>query len=170
VTAPGVPSGLTEDAIAEGMARAWKAACTPGDDRCYDFAYSLDEARKTCTPKGRCCLGWIAADSGRKAWYVWLDLHRPEGTRGGALAALVRLSAGGVNLTSTPGRHIPQITVPALLEQPERDSCGPAEADDGQSRAPAATASGAATESAPRRPDLRVGYRRVSGAVAADSF
>ena len=40
--------GLTEELIAEAMARAEKVACSPGDDRCSAFP---------CTPKGRCRVG-----------------------------------------------------------------------------------------------------------------
>jgi hypothetical protein len=48
---------LTEEMIAEAMARAEKVACAPGDQRCYPLPYSAVEARKTCTPKGRCKVG-----------------------------------------------------------------------------------------------------------------
>ena len=70
---------LTQEMLAEGMARAEKVACSPGDDRCYPFRWGLEEARESCTPKGRCKIGWIAADSGRKTWDVWLDIHTGEG-------------------------------------------------------------------------------------------
>jgi hypothetical protein len=55
---PEIPE-LTEDVIAEAMARAEKVACRPGDDRCYPLPYGLNEARASCTPKGRCRVGWI---------------------------------------------------------------------------------------------------------------
>ena len=74
---------LTQEMIAEGMARADKVACSPGDGRCYPFRYSLQWARESCTPKGRCKIGGtrrvIAADSGRKTWDVWLDIKTGEG-------------------------------------------------------------------------------------------
>ena len=35
------------------MARVEKAACAPGDPRCYVFPDPLEDARQTCTPKGR---------------------------------------------------------------------------------------------------------------------
>jgi hypothetical protein len=35
---------LTEDMITEGMARAEKVACRPGDDRCYPFPDPLETA------------------------------------------------------------------------------------------------------------------------------
>jgi hypothetical protein len=70
---------LTEEMIAEAMARAEKMACQPWDGRCLPLPYSAVEARKTCTPKGRCKVGWIVANAGRDAWDVWLDLHTGEG-------------------------------------------------------------------------------------------
>ncbi len=69
---------LTEERIAEAMARAERVACRPGDDRCYPLPYAAEEARKTCTPKGRCTIGWIVANAGRDSWDVWLDLHTGE--------------------------------------------------------------------------------------------
>jgi hypothetical protein len=54
-----------------------------GDDRCNPLPYSAEEARKACTPKGRCTIGGtrrvIVAHSGRDSWDVWLDLHTGEG-------------------------------------------------------------------------------------------
>jgi hypothetical protein len=70
---------LTEERIAEAMARAEKVACRPGDDRCYPFPDRLVDARASCTPKGRCKVGWIVANSGRDSWDVWLDRHTGEG-------------------------------------------------------------------------------------------
>ena len=61
------------------MGRAEKVACAPNDDRCYPFPDPVDDARKTCTPKGRCKVGFIVARSGREAWDVWLDVHTGEG-------------------------------------------------------------------------------------------
>jgi hypothetical protein len=77
---------LTEERIAEAMARAEKVACRPGDDRCYPFADRPVDARASCTPKGRCRVGGtqrvIVANAGRDAWDVWLDLHSGEGRLG----------------------------------------------------------------------------------------
>jgi hypothetical protein len=70
---------LTEEMITEAMARAEKVACRPGDDRCYPLPYDVKSAQQTCTPKGRCKVGWIVANSGRESWDVWLDLHTGEG-------------------------------------------------------------------------------------------
>jgi hypothetical protein len=44
---------LTQEMIDEGMARAEKVACRPGDDRCYPLPYDVESAHQTCTPKGR---------------------------------------------------------------------------------------------------------------------
>jgi len=30
--------------------------------------------RETCTPKGRCKVGWIVRASGREAWDVWVEI------------------------------------------------------------------------------------------------
>jgi hypothetical protein len=70
---------LTQATIDEAMNRAHKVACSSLNDRTYPFPYSPEEAVKTCTPKGRCKIGWISADTARKAWYVWLDIHTGEG-------------------------------------------------------------------------------------------
>jgi hypothetical protein len=70
---------LTDEQIAEAMARAEKVACRPGDDRCYPLPYGVEDARASCTPKGCCNIGWIVANSGRDSWDVWLDLHTGEG-------------------------------------------------------------------------------------------
>jgi hypothetical protein len=39
----------------------------------------VEEARKTCTPKGRCMIGWIVVDGSRTSWDVWRDLPTGEG-------------------------------------------------------------------------------------------
>jgi hypothetical protein len=70
---------LTEEQIAEAMARAERVACRSGDDRCYPLPSGVEGARATCTPKGRCKVGWIVANAGRESWDVWLDLHTGEG-------------------------------------------------------------------------------------------
>src|SRR5829696_1682809 len=65
MTAP----ALTEEIIAEAMARAEKIACRPGDHRCYAFPNRLQDAMATCTLK----------------WRRWID-----GTRRVTLAAIGR--------------------------------------------------------------------------------
>jgi hypothetical protein len=70
---------LTEDMITAAMAKADARVCVPGDHRCYAFPSNVDAARKTCTPKGRCKVGWVVRASGRESWDVWLDLETGEG-------------------------------------------------------------------------------------------
>ena len=70
---------LPQVRIAEALARAEKAACPPSNGRCYAFPDPLGEAHKTCTPKGRCSIGWIVSNGGRDSWDVRLDLHTGEG-------------------------------------------------------------------------------------------
>ena len=72
-------SNLTDEMITEAMARAEKVACLPGDQRCLPLPYDVESAQQTCTPKGRCKLGWIVADAGRKSWDVWLEILTGEG-------------------------------------------------------------------------------------------
>jgi hypothetical protein len=45
-----------------------------GSDRCFAFPHSLEHARETCTPKGRCRVGWIVSRGGRESWNVWLEV------------------------------------------------------------------------------------------------
>ena len=73
---PGVE--LTEEMIAAAMAKADARVCV-GNDRCYAFPDQLEDAQASCTPKGRCKVGWIVANSGRDSWDVWLDLETGEG-------------------------------------------------------------------------------------------
>ncbi len=65
---------LTDERIAEAMARAEKVACAPGDQRCLPLPYDVASARQTCTPKGRCKVGWIVSRGGRESWDVWLEV------------------------------------------------------------------------------------------------
>jgi hypothetical protein len=69
--------------MTEAMARAENVACPPGNDRCYALPDLVPDARKTCTPKGRCTIEgtrrFILANRGRDSWDVWLDLHTSEG-------------------------------------------------------------------------------------------
>jgi hypothetical protein len=43
---------LTDEVIAEAMARAEKVACRPGDDRCYAFVNRLEAVSYRGHPKG----------------------------------------------------------------------------------------------------------------------
>jgi len=56
------------------MAKANVRVCVPGDTRCYAFPYDLARAQATCTPKGRCKVGWVVRASGRESWDVWLEV------------------------------------------------------------------------------------------------
>ena len=68
------PVELTEEAIAAATAKTEAQACSLGDQRCYAFPDPAPEARKTCTPKGRCKVGWVVRAGGREAWDVWLEV------------------------------------------------------------------------------------------------
>jgi hypothetical protein len=74
---------LTEEMIAEAMAGAEKVACSPGNSRCFALPGPVVEARKTCTPKGRCLIGGtrrvILAKSRRESRDVWPDVKTGEG-------------------------------------------------------------------------------------------
>lgn len=70
---------LTEPRITEAMTRARSVACSSFDDRCFALPDTPHEAQGTCTPKGRCKIGWIVAASRRTSWDVWLDVHTGEG-------------------------------------------------------------------------------------------
>ena len=65
---------LTEAMTAAAMAKADARVCVPGDQRCYAFPYDLAGAQATCTPKGRCKVGWVVLASGRESWDVWLEV------------------------------------------------------------------------------------------------
>jgi hypothetical protein len=64
---------LTEDLITAAMAKADARVCV-GSDRCFAFPDRLEDARETCTPKGRCKVGWIVGKGGRESWDVWLEV------------------------------------------------------------------------------------------------
>ena len=64
---------LTEEMIAAAMAKADARVCV-GTDRCYAFPDRLEDARETCTPKGRCKVGWIVSRGGRESFDVWLEV------------------------------------------------------------------------------------------------
>jgi hypothetical protein len=70
---PKRPTDLTEEMIAAAMANADARVCV-GSGRCYAFPYPVVEAKKTCTPKGRCKVGWIVSMGGRESWNVWLEV------------------------------------------------------------------------------------------------
>ncbi len=55
------------------MTKADARVCV-GSHRCYAFPDRLEDARETCTPKGRCKVGWIVSKGGRESWDVWLEV------------------------------------------------------------------------------------------------
>jgi hypothetical protein len=65
---------LTEAMITAAMARADARVCV-GPARCYAFPDRLEDAIQTCTPKGRCKVGWIVSRGGRESWNVWLEVR-----------------------------------------------------------------------------------------------
>jgi hypothetical protein len=64
---------LTEEMIAAAMAKADARVCV-GNPRCFAPPDPLHAARETCTPKGRCKVGWIVSKGGRESWDVWLEI------------------------------------------------------------------------------------------------
>jgi hypothetical protein len=66
---------LTAAMITAAMAKADARVCAPGDTRCYPFPYDLAGAQATCTPKGRCKVGWVVSKGGGESWDVWLEVR-----------------------------------------------------------------------------------------------
>jgi hypothetical protein len=64
---------LTEDMITAAMAKADARVCI-GSDRCFAFPHRLEDARQTCTPKGRCKVGRIVSRGGRESFDIWLEM------------------------------------------------------------------------------------------------
>src|SRR5215203_4907586 len=54
---------LTEEMIAAAMAKADARVCV-GSDRRQAFPHRLEDAFQSCTPKGRCKVGWIVSKGG----------------------------------------------------------------------------------------------------------
>jgi hypothetical protein len=67
------PSELTEEMIAAAMAKADARVCV-GSDRCFVLPDPLPTARQSCTPQGRCRVGWIVGHGGRESWDMWLEV------------------------------------------------------------------------------------------------
>ena len=63
---------LTEEMIAAAIAKADARVCV-GSDRCFALPHRLEDARATCTPKGRCKVGLIVSRGGRESHDVWLE-------------------------------------------------------------------------------------------------
>jgi hypothetical protein len=66
---------LTEEMIAADMAKADARICI-ANARCYPFPDRLEDARETCTPKGRCKVGWVVRASGRESWDVSVEVSK----------------------------------------------------------------------------------------------
>jgi hypothetical protein len=66
---PAAEAALTEAMSTAAMAKADARVCV-GSDRCYAFSHRLEDARASCTPKGRCQVGWIVSGGGRESWDV----------------------------------------------------------------------------------------------------
>ena len=64
---------FTDEMTAAAMANADKRVCV-GSDRCFALPHRLEDARETCTPKGRCKVGWIVSRGGRESFDVWLEV------------------------------------------------------------------------------------------------
>jgi hypothetical protein len=65
---------LTEEMITTAMAKADARVCV-GSERCYALPHRLEDARDTCTPKGRCKVGWVVSKGGRESHDVWLEMN-----------------------------------------------------------------------------------------------
>lgn len=63
----------TEAMITAAMAKVHAQVCV-GSDRCYAFPRRLDDALASCTPKGRCTVGWVVSKGGRESHDVWLEV------------------------------------------------------------------------------------------------
>ena len=70
---PKRPIELTDEKIAAAMAKADRRVCV-GNPRCFALPDPLHAARQTCTPKGRCKVGWIVSQGGRDSFDVWLEV------------------------------------------------------------------------------------------------
>src|SRR5687767_6509843 len=61
---------LTDELIAEAMARAETVECRPGDDRCSPFPDPATDAPASRTQEGRCRSGGNEKSTGRGSWDV----------------------------------------------------------------------------------------------------
>jgi hypothetical protein len=101
------PVELTEELIAAAMAKADARVCV-GADRCDAFPDRLEDAHKTCTPKGRCKVGWIVSRGGRESWEVWLEVA----------TGLVKLVAQATACHRITGSAVPIFIVSLSLNHP----------------------------------------------------
>jgi hypothetical protein len=59
--------------IEAAMAKADARVCV-GSDRCFALPHRLEDARASCTAKGRCKVGWVVSRGGRESFDVWLEV------------------------------------------------------------------------------------------------
>ena len=64
---------LTEAMIAAAMAKADARVCV-GNPRCFALPDPVYAARESCTPKGRCKIGWVVGQGGRESYDVWVEV------------------------------------------------------------------------------------------------
>ena len=64
---------LTRDMLEAAMAKADARVCA-GSPRCFALSDPLYAARETCTPEGRCKVGWIVSQGGQESCDVWLEV------------------------------------------------------------------------------------------------
>ena len=57
---------LTEELITAAMAKTG-ARVFVSPDRCFAFPDRLEDARASCTPKGRCRIGWVVSRGRRES-------------------------------------------------------------------------------------------------------
>jgi hypothetical protein len=106
---------ITDELINEAMQRAEKLVCPPLDQRCYDFAYRVENALASQTPSEWCHIGWVKAESGRKVWDAWYNQRGqvskvpPSGSR----VEIDKVTVGWINDCSPQGNA--SFNLPRLL-------------------------------------------------------
>jgi len=65
---------LTEAMVAAAVAKADVRVCV-GNAHCSAFPDRLQDARQTCTPKGRCKICWFVSKDGGESCEVWLEVR-----------------------------------------------------------------------------------------------
>ena len=69
-----VAMDLTDEKIAAALAKADKPTWV-GSDRYFAVPHRLEDARQSCTPKGRCKVGWVITKGGRESYDIWLEVR-----------------------------------------------------------------------------------------------
>ena len=64
---------LAEKLATAATAKAEGRVCV-GNECCFALPHRLEDARPSCTPKGRCKVGWIVSRGGRESLDVWLEV------------------------------------------------------------------------------------------------